>query len=89
METQLTNLEHSRDFDSQTLGDMKKNKVRWKKWLKRLKTKNENEQKEKLLDLQCRQMRDNLGPGLQYLLKFKVDLGFSLNIVKSVFQTHS
>ena len=60
METQLTNLERSREFDSQTLEVMKKKQNEMEKMIKKMKKKNENEQKERLLDLQCRQMRDNL-----------------------------
>ena len=59
METQMSNLERSRQFDSKTLDEMKKKQSDLEKMIKKME-KSENEQKERLLDLQCRQMRDNL-----------------------------
>ena len=58
MESQMSNIEHSRQFDSQTLDDMRKKQNDMEKMIKKLE-KSENEQKERLLDLQSRQMRDN------------------------------
>lgn len=59
METKLNNLEHSREFDSKTIDDMQGRQREIEKMLKDMK-KLEDEQKERLIDLQCRQMRDNL-----------------------------
>ena len=59
MDTQLTDLKNSREFDSKTLEDMKKKQNDMDKMIKNMQ-KVEAEQKERLLDLQCRQMRDNL-----------------------------
>ena len=59
MEVQLKTLEHSREFDSQTLEEMKERQRHIDSMIKEMK-KVEDEQKERLLDLQCRQMRDNL-----------------------------
>ena len=59
MEVQLKTLEHSREFDSQTLEEMKERQRHIGSMIKEMK-KVDDEQKERLVDLQCRQMRDNL-----------------------------
>ena len=59
MEKQLTDLEASRNFDTQTLDSIQGKQNEIDKMLKKIQ-KVEEEQKEKLLDLQCREMRDNL-----------------------------
>ena len=58
MEKQLTDLETSRNFDTKTLDSMPGKQNDIDKMLKKMQ-KVEEEQKEKLLDLQCREMRDN------------------------------
>ena len=59
MESQMSNLERSCQFDSKTLDDMRKKQSDMEKIFKKME-KSENEQKERLIDLQSRQMRDNL-----------------------------
>ena len=59
MEKQLTDLEVSRNFDSQTLDKIQSKQKEIETSLKKMET-IESEQKEKLLDLQSREMRDNL-----------------------------
>ena len=59
MEKQLTDLETSRNFDTKTLDSIQGKQNDIDKMLKKMQ-KVEEEQKEKLLDLQCREMRDNL-----------------------------
>ena len=59
MEKQLTDLEASRNFDTKTLDSIQGKQIEIDKMLKKMQNM-EEEQKEKLLDLQCREMRDNL-----------------------------
>ena len=59
MEKQLGDLETSRNFDSKTLDSIQGKQKEIDKMLKTME-KMESEQKEKLLDLQSREMRDNL-----------------------------
>ena len=59
MEKQLGDLEASRNFDSKTLDSIQGKQKEIDKMLKTME-KMETEQKEKLLDLQSREMRDNL-----------------------------
>lgn len=59
MEKQLSDLETSRNFDSKTLDSIRNKQKELDTMLKKME-KIEEEQKEKLLDLQSREMRDNL-----------------------------
>ena len=59
MELQLRELEQSREYDSKTLKEMQETQREIDSLLQKMQ-KAEVEQKERLMDLQCRQMRDNL-----------------------------
>ena len=59
MELQLRELEQSREYDSKTLQEMRERQRDIDSLLQKMQ-KAEVEQKERLIDLQCRQMRDNL-----------------------------
>ena len=59
MELQLRELEQSREYDSKTLQEMQERQREIDSLLQKMQ-KAEVEQKERLIDLQCRQMRDNL-----------------------------
>ena len=59
VETKVCDLERSRTFDSKTLDDIKGKQREMDKMLKTLQ-KSEEEQKKRIIDLQSRQMRDNL-----------------------------
>ena len=59
VETKVGDLERSRTFDTETLNDIRGKQREMDKMLKTLQ-KSEEEQKKRLIDLQSRQMRDNL-----------------------------
>ena len=59
MELQLREVEQSREYDSKTLQEMRDRQREIDSLLQKMQ-KAEVEQKERLIELQCRQMRDNL-----------------------------